>query len=64
MKCIKCKEDMKLEAVNDDPNRGFAYNVFQCIDCIIVVKKNVWKNKGCIWIFPDNNILSEDYNND
>ena len=41
MKCINCDAEMKVITVNDDPTRGFAYNVYECNECMIICKSNV-----------------------
>lgn len=53
MKCIKCQRETQLIAVNDNPNRGYAYNVYHCLDCMIICHSNVWENKGDMWVYPD-----------
>lgn len=58
MNCVECEKEMSLVTVNDDPNKGFAYNVFECSDCMIIAKENVWKNKGMVWVYPDNQTIT------
>lgn len=56
MNCPKCNSVIRTITCNDDPNKGIAYNVFECIDCMIIIKENVWDHKGTIIINPDNTI--------
>ena len=48
MNCKCCNKEMKLIDVNDNPDRGYAYNIFHCIYCMIVCKEDVWENKGVL----------------
>lgn len=57
MQCINCKRDMDLKFLNNNPDTGFAYYVYECFECMIVCKVNFWKNPSIVWIYPDNNIL-------
>lgn len=54
MKCPVCGTTMDFKFCNDDPNKDIAYNVYECFDCMIISKENLWKHKGIIWIFPNN----------
>ena len=56
MKC-KCGEEMITVAVYDDPDVGYAYNLHQCVYCGIVVKEDVWNNKGQILIELDGSTI-------
>lgn len=55
MKC-KCGELLVICAVYDDPDTGYAYNLFQCVYCGVIIKKDVWNNKGTLTIDLDNSI--------
>jgi len=59
MKCIKCGYEMDLIDVMDDPEMGYAYNLFKCINCLVICKNNVWKNPGNLWIMANNEIKIE-----
>lgn len=50
MECKYCKGEMEVIAVNDSPNNGYAYNVFHCFPCMVIMKQDVWKNPGKVWI--------------
>lgn len=45
--CSECKEDA-LEFVTcwDNPDSGFAFNVYLCENCGTLLKEDVWKNAG------------------
>jgi hypothetical protein len=47
---------MSLVDVNDNPNEGYAYNVWHCLTCANICKENVWDYKGYIWIDKANNV--------
>lgn len=54
MKCPDCLEKMELVHCYDSPDKGFAYNMYHCNNCMIYCKENVWKHKSELWIDPDN----------
>ena len=58
MECINCGEEMSGVGCGDNPNTGYAFNLFLCdYGCSTIMKQFVWKDKGEIWIFPDNTIV-------
>ncbi len=59
MQCKLCKKDMKFIACSDNPNEGFAYNIYHCDECMVLCKENVWDNAGKFWVLKDNTIESE-----
>jgi hypothetical protein len=56
MKCKYCQREMKGLGVNDNPDRNIAYNVYQCVACLVVARENVWAHKAVVWIKPDNQV--------
>lgn len=50
MNCISCGKEMDLVLVNDNPNEGYAYNVYHCDDCMMLCRENVWSNSGEVWV--------------
>ena len=50
MKCKYCKEEMDLIQVDDDPNKGFAHNIYYCECCATLLHNRVWDNKGNTWV--------------
>jgi hypothetical protein len=46
LKCVDCKEEMAFIDCNDNPNNGYAYNIYHCIPCMIIYRENVWNNLG------------------
>lgn len=58
MKCFFCDSDeMEIISGADDPEKGYAYNLYQCRMCDAICKQDVWKHKGEIWISNDGAIL-------
>lgn len=58
MECPVCgRKDLNNVAVWDDPNRGYAYNLFSCFDCGSVIKQDVWENAGLTVIKLDTTVL-------
>lgn len=49
-KCKGCGEEIELLDVWDDPNVGYAFNVFLCGCCGNLYKVNVWKDAGALEI--------------
>ena len=56
MKC-KCGEDMDFVAAYDNPDVGYAYNLSQCMICGVVIKEDVWDNKGELLIELDGSTI-------
>lgn len=60
-KCPFCKnkniKDFDHPFCTDDPNTGYAYNLKICRMCDAIVKEDVWKNPGVIWISSTNEIV-------
>ena len=56
MKCHYCANEMKGIGCADHPDKGYAYNLFQCDECAAICKEDVWDNKGQTWIPTDNTI--------
>jgi len=54
MKC--CNNKPKFIECFDNPNTGFAWNLYLCEECGSLFKEDVWENKGIIKITPDNKI--------
>lgn len=59
MNCVSCNCGMEVITVNDRPNLGYAYNVYECFMCMILAKEDVWKNAGVLWIFPNGHLTHE-----
>ena len=57
MNCPDCKRKMECIAVNDSPPEGYAYNVYHCIFCMLLVKEDVWNNAGTITIRMDGSVV-------
>ena len=45
---------------DDAQETDHAYNVYACSDCGLLLKKDVWKDKGRRWIALDGSVLKED----
>lgn len=58
--CPTCKE-LSLEFINcyDNPDNGYAFNLYLCLDCGTVVKDDVWKNAGKTIINKDGTIVKQ-----
>ena len=56
MKCKYCDSDMVLIQVDDNPNTGFAHNIFYCEECQTTLHNRVWNNKGNTWIKNDGSV--------
>lgn len=41
----------------DNPNLGIAYNLYQCNRCGMLVKYDVWDNKGTTFLKNDNTVI-------
>ena len=59
MKCKFCTSDMNFIYCTDNPDKGYAYNVYACISCDTLLKEDVWDKAGKIWISTENNIVRE-----
>lgn len=59
MHCKSCGRGMVLQFVNDNPNEGFAYNVYECAPCGVVCKEDVWANAGVTWLMSDGTSMRE-----
>lgn len=64
MKCKYCKKEMDFVTCNDSPNDGFAYNVYHCFSCMVLLKEDVWNNPGKIWITMRNDVEIETKDNE
>lgn len=53
MKCVNCEHQMEFIFCTDNPNKGYAYNLYACPSCDSITKKDVWKNKGFVFINAD-----------
>jgi len=56
MLCTECNSQTTGIAVYDNPNNGYAYNVYQCDGCGTIIKENVWKDKGYTIITLDDKV--------
>lgn len=57
MECKNCEGKMEYIACGDDPDTGYAFNLYICADgCDTIMKQSVWNDKSEIWIYPDNKI--------
>ena len=63
MDCPECKQTMRLEFVGDTGTNGhyrdkhsYAYNVYHCNSCIIIVKEDVWHNAGTVTILHNSSV--------
>ena len=45
-KLCRCKHTLDLAAVWDDPNQGYAFNLYICNNCGDIVKEDVWEDAG------------------
>lgn len=54
-KC-KCKDTMKLIATWDNPELNYAFNLYACDHCGMIMKQNVWDNAGELWVAVDNQV--------
>ena len=60
MKCINCGQEMSGVTCSDDPNTGYAFNLYHCDrGCSSIMKHSVWNDKSKIWILPDNTIKKQ-----
>jgi hypothetical protein len=41
---------MILKFVDDNPNRGYAFNLYHCEFCGTIARENVWENPGVVYI--------------
>lgn len=41
-----------------NPNIGIAYNLYQCTNCGMLVKYDVWKNKVTTFLKNDNTLIN------
>jgi hypothetical protein len=58
MKC-KCGDEMSGLGVWDDPDDGYAFNVYLCEYCGMIIKEDVWEDSGFTCIDMKNNITKE-----
>lgn len=59
--CKFCPEKMSLIGIADNPNTGYAFNIYFCdYGCSALLKESVWKDKSDIWITEDNRIIRDD----
>jgi len=57
----KCRAHMAFVLAWDDAQEtDHAYNVFGCSTCGLLLKIDVWKDKGRRWIALDGSVLKED----
>lgn len=58
--CIQCKmtDDWECVGVHDNPRTGYAYNFYLC-SCGTILKQNVWKDKGNLWILENGEVIIE-----
>ena len=57
----KCGEQMTFVHCWDDAQEtDHAYNVYACSPCGLLLKIDVWKDKGRRWIALDGSVLKED----
>lgn len=57
MNCPECEREMSFPACYDEGCDGkYAYNLYQCEYCGVLVKQDVWDNKGCLIITAENKI--------
>lgn len=59
MKCVNCEDQMEFIFCTDNPNKGYAYNLYACPSCEGIVKSDVWKNKGYVFISADSSEIRE-----
>lgn len=58
MKC--CGYDMEFSLASDNPNKGWAFNLYVCEECGMVVKEDVWSKSPIKHIFCGEVVLSTD----
>lgn len=55
MVCEHCNSEMReIILVDDNPNRAYAHNLYQCTKCMTLCKENLWRDKGLLWIYANN----------
>lgn len=59
MQCTCSTHSTKMKFIYcwDDPDEGFAFNVFACDECGKLVKNDVWNNSGNTTIRLNGNVL-------
>jgi len=57
---ICCDQTTTFEWCMDDPNKGYAFNLFYCSKCMAIFKENVWNSPGIIKICADNSTKTID----
>ena len=55
-KCTSCNEESEYMVLWDDPDKGYAFNIYFCFYCGMIIKEDVWENKGILTIDIKNNI--------
>ena len=57
MNCPFCKSvNIQCISADDDPNKGYAWNLYQCV-CGTIVRNNIWNNKSIIAVSPKNEVI-------
>ena len=59
---LECKcgnKDLGLGMVYDEPDTGYAYNLYICGNCGAIHKEDVWNNEGVLIINVDNTITDK-----
>ncbi|MHA1795577.1 MAG: hypothetical protein ACTSUK_05660 [Promethearchaeota archaeon] len=60
MKC-KCGKKMKyIYGWDDAQETDHAYNLYACEYCGLLLKEDVWNDRGLRWIFLDGEMFLED----
>lgn len=54
--CLCSTSELKLIAVSDNPDTGFAQNVYECESCDTIAIKRVWNNQGVTYIEPSGKV--------
>lgn len=57
--CRNCKTEMSVLTIADSPRHNYAFNVQQCDSCDTIVKHDLWKNAGFLWVMTDGTIIHE-----
>ncbi len=58
MEC-KCEIEMTFISCYDNPNTGFAYNLYVCNHCGMIMKDNVW-NDPCNYWWEENGKITKE----
>ena len=55
-KNTECQNNLEFICCYDNPNTGFAFNIYFCYCCGTLYKEHVWKNKSLTICKPEDNL--------